>query len=51
MLKYHVLRKRIEYFETTVEANDTDEVYDVIADGIDWDFLESDDEFEIEEVK
>lgn len=52
MPKYVVSRQSTEDWEVTVEANNLDEVYGIIADGVEWTFLQSDDEIvEIEEIK
>jgi hypothetical protein len=52
MPKYIVSRRSIEDYEVVVEANNFDEVYDIIADGVEWTFIASDDEgLIIEEIK
>ena len=50
MPKYLVQKRVIEDYEVIVEAENEDEVYDTLADGVDWQFIASDDEgFIIEE--
>lgn len=45
------MQRRISDFEAVVEAENEDEVMDLIADGdIEFDFIASDDEFLIEEA-
>jgi hypothetical protein len=44
MPKYLVSRRFIEDYEVVVEADNEDDVYDIIADGVEWTFLQSDDE-------
>lgn len=52
MPKYMVSKRVIEDYEVIVEADNEDEVYDIIADGVEWTFLAGDDEgLIIEEVK
>jgi hypothetical protein len=52
MPKYLVSRRSIEDYEVIVEADSFEEVYDIIADGVEWTFLQSDDEgLVIEQLK
>lgn len=52
MPKYVVEKRVIEDYRVIVEADSFDEVYDVIADGVEWEFLASDDEgLIVEELK
>jgi hypothetical protein len=44
MPKFIVSKRVIEDYEVIVEADDADDVYDIIADGVEWTFLASDDE-------
>ena len=44
MPKYLVQRRVIEDYEVIVEADNEDEVYDIVADGVDWQFIASDDD-------
>ena len=49
MPKFIVQQRRISDFEAIVEAENEDEVMDMIADGdVEFEFLQSDDEFLIE---
>lgn len=51
MAKFIVMQRRISDFEAVVEAENEDEVMDLIADGdVEFYFVQSDDEFEVEEV-
>lgn len=50
MPKYQVGRIVVEDWTTIIEAENEDEVYDILAEGgIEWDFIESNEEFELEE--
>ena len=44
MPKFHVSKRSIEDWEVVVEADNEEEVYDIIADGVEWTFIQSDDE-------
>ena len=51
MPKYVIQQRRISDFEATVEADSEDEAMDMVNEGdIEFDFLQSDDEFLIEEI-
>jgi|SanBayMetagenome_1026888.scaffolds.fasta_scaffold08439_7 hypothetical protein len=49
MPKYLVSRIVTEDWSAIIEAENEDEVYDIIAEGIEWEFIESNEEFEMEE--
>lgn len=49
MPKYLVSRIVTEDWSIVVEADNEDDVYDIIADGVEWEFIESNEEFEIRE--
>jgi hypothetical protein len=49
MPKYQVSRIVTEDWSITIEADNMDEVYDIIADGVEWEFIESNDEITMEE--
>jgi hypothetical protein len=51
MPKYYVSKRVFSDYETIVEADNMDEVYDILADGVEWEFLQSDDDLVIEEKK
>lgn len=44
MPKFLVQKRVFEDYEVIVEADNADEVYDIVADGVEWEFLASDDE-------
>lgn len=50
MPKYQVGRIVVEDWTAIIEAENEDEVYDIIAEGdVEWEFLESNEEFVLEE--
>jgi hypothetical protein len=50
MPKYLVSRIVTEDWSIEVEAEDKGEVYDILAEGVEWEFIESNEEWEVEEV-
>jgi hypothetical protein len=50
--KFVIQQRRISDFEAVVEAENEDEAMDMVNEGdVEFDFLQSDDEFLIEEIK
>jgi hypothetical protein len=49
MPKYLVSRIVTEDWSIEVEAENEDEVYDILAEGVEWEFIESNEEWEVEE--
>ena len=41
MPKYLVSRRQITDWEVVVDANDEDEVMEIISDGVEWTFIQS----------
>jgi hypothetical protein len=50
MPKYLVSRIVTEDWSIEIEAEDKGEVYDILAEGVEWEFIESNEEWEVEEV-
>lgn len=49
MPRYRVVKEQTTWFEVTTEANDEDDLINVLNEGVDWEFIESDDTLEWEE--
>lgn len=49
MPKYLVSRIVTEDWSVVVEADNEDEAYDIVADGVEWNFIESNEEITMEE--
>jgi hypothetical protein len=49
MPKYLVSRIVVEDWSVEIEADNEDEVYDILAEGVEWEFIESNEEWEVEE--
>jgi hypothetical protein len=49
MPKYLVRRIVTEDWSIEIDAENEDEVYDILAEGVEWDFIESNEEIELEE--
>lgn len=48
MAKFIITKKRTEDYEAVVEAENEDEVWDLLHDGdVEFEFLQSDDEFDV----
>jgi hypothetical protein len=49
MPKYLVSRIVTEDWSIEIEAENEDEVYDILAEGVEWEFIESNEELEVVE--
>jgi hypothetical protein len=49
MPKYLVSRIVTEDWSVEIEADSQDEVYDILSEGVEWEFIESNEEWEVEE--
>jgi len=49
MPKYLVSRIVTEDWSIEIEAENEDEVYDILAEGVEWEFIEGNEEWEVEE--
>jgi hypothetical protein len=50
MPKYWVSRIVTEDWTITIEADNEDEAYDILAEGVEWEFVESNEEITMEEI-
>ena len=44
MAKFYVTKRVIADYELVIEADNEDEIYDLVAEGVDWVFVANDDE-------
>lgn len=50
MPKYHVNRIVVEDWSIEIDAENEEELYDILNEGVEWEFIEGNEEWEVEEV-